>query len=180
MNKKEYINEIEGAEYGVDSRYTSRKEKLSDGKALMEARLHRMKNLSSEQIIRARLLQLKLKMDNFLKEPVHKEEGCFTKFLGTYIDTIYSKRKKFAEDIDITPILLSKILNKHREPQEEFMLRLMIHSEKTYKSICDFNHKTWYEVFFQERLSEMMARQDKWRPKEEKHVHIRNLNELIK
>lgn len=180
MNKKDSIDEIEGAEYGVDSRYSSKEEKLSDGKALMEARLQRMNNLSSEQIIKAKLLQLKFKMEKFLKEPVYKEEGSFTKFLGSYIDTIYGKRKKFAEDIDITPVLLSKILNKHREPQEEFMLRLMIHSEKTYKNICDFNQKTWYEVFFQERLSEMMARQDKWRPKVEKHVQTSNLNELIK
>jgi len=59
----------------------------------MEARLQRMKNLSSEQIIKAKMLQLKLKMGKFLKEPCHEEDGSFTKFLASYIDTIYSKRK---------------------------------------------------------------------------------------
>jgi len=54
--------EIDGAEFGVDSRYSSKKERLADGKALMEARLKRMKNLSEDQIIKAKLLQLKFRM----------------------------------------------------------------------------------------------------------------------
>ena len=36
-------------DYGVDSRYTDKKEKESDSIALMQARLERMKNLSKEQ-----------------------------------------------------------------------------------------------------------------------------------
>jgi len=59
-NKKNTIM-IEDAEYGVDSRYKSNKERESDATALMEARLTRMKNLSKDQIIRAKLVQLKLK-----------------------------------------------------------------------------------------------------------------------
>ena len=52
MNKMKNGNkEIEGAEFGVDSRYSSKKERLTDGKALMEARLKRMKNLSKDEII---------------------------------------------------------------------------------------------------------------------------------
>jgi len=176
MNKRDIINEIEEAEYSVDSRYSSTKEKASDGEALMEARLERMKNLSSGQIINARLLQLKLKMERFLKDYSYKAEEYFTKFLGAYIDIIYKKRKKFAEDIDISPILLSQILNKHRAPQEEFMFRLMIHSEKTYKNICVFDQKIWYEMLFQERLIEIMERQDEWRPRIEKYVQTNNLN----
>jgi hypothetical protein len=42
--RKKYI--VEDAEYGVDSRYVSDKERELDGVALMEARLIRMKNLS--------------------------------------------------------------------------------------------------------------------------------------
>jgi len=60
VNKKNTIMN-EDAEYGVDSRYKSKKERESDATALMEARLTRMKNLSKDQIIRAKLVQLKLK-----------------------------------------------------------------------------------------------------------------------
>ena len=59
MTKKKN-KELEGAEYGVDSRYTSKKDREADGKSLMEARLKRMKNLSEDQITRAKLMQLKL------------------------------------------------------------------------------------------------------------------------
>jgi len=56
------------AEYGVDSRYKSREEQESDSIALMESRLERMRNLPKEQIIRARLMQLKLKNRSSLKK----------------------------------------------------------------------------------------------------------------
>ena len=48
-------------EFGVDSKYKSNKEKKQDSVTLMQARLDRMKNLPKEQVIRAKLLQLKWK-----------------------------------------------------------------------------------------------------------------------
>ena len=52
--KKKSIGEVEGAEFGVNSVYTSKKEKLSDGKALMELAVETMelKDLSDEQVER--------------------------------------------------------------------------------------------------------------------------------
>ncbi len=176
MNRSKINNkEIPGAEYGVDSRYASKKEKTADGKALMEARLKRMKNLSDEQIITAKLLQLKLKMEEFIKNPVEENQNFFTDFLKLYIDTIYNKRVHFAKDINITPVSLSQVLNNHREPKEEFILRLMIHSEKTYAKICDFHKKTWFQVYFHEKIYDTMSNQSKWRPQVEKHVNISRL-----
>ncbi len=69
INKKKNINK--DPEYGVDSRYKNSMEKEHDSVALMEARLERMKNLAKEQIMRAKLFQLKLKMENILKNPGH-------------------------------------------------------------------------------------------------------------
>jgi hypothetical protein len=168
-NKKNKIM-IEDAEYGVDSRYKSKKEGESDAAALMEARLNRMKNLSKDQIIRAKLLQLKLKMEDYLEEPVYDNRNYFSEFLKTYIDTIYSKRSRFAKDIDITPVSLSQVINNQRKPKDEFIMRLMIHSEKVYQNVCAFHKKTWYQVYFQEKISDTMSSQEVWRPKIEKHV----------
>lgn len=176
MTKKKNI-ELENVEYGVDSRYTSKKDQETDGMMLMEARLKRMKNLSENQIARAKLLQLKFKMEEYISKSVYQDNNFFTDFLTTYIDTIYSKRSNFAKDIDITPILLSKVVNRHREPSDEFMMRLMIHSEKTYKNICEFHKKTWYQVYFHEKICDTMSNQDQWRPNVEKHV---NISKLIK
>lgn len=142
MTNKKNIIMIEDAEYGVDSRYQSVKERESDATALMEARLSRMKKLSNDQIIRAKLLQLKLKMVEYLKNPVYDNRNYFSEFLESYVDTIYSKRSVFAKDIDITPVSLSQVINNHREPTEDFIMRLMIHSEMVFKNICEFHKKT--------------------------------------
>ncbi len=163
-------------DYGIDSRYKNKKEQESDSITLMQARLERMKNVSKEQIVRAKLLQLKLKMENYLKEPVYDNGRHFTNFLEIYIDTIYSQRSKFAKDINITPVFLSQVINNHREPKEEFILKLMIHSEKVFKNVCEFHNKIWYQVYFQEKISDTMSSQAQWRPKIEKQV---NLSELI-
>jgi hypothetical protein len=166
-------DEIQDVEYGVDSRYTSRRARKLDGRALMEARLERMKDVSEEDVKRAKLIQLKLQMEDYLNDPVCSEENYFTDFLVAYIDTMYSKRSNFASDIDITPVRLSQVLNNHREPHEDFMLRLMVHSEKAYQGVCDFPQKTWYQVYYQEKICDTLLNEDEWKPKASKHVKLR-------
>ena len=170
-NMTEYI------EYGVDSRYPSNMEKESESVKLMQARLDRMKNLSKEQIMHAKLLQVKLKMETYLKQPVYDNHNHFTNFLRLYIDSIYSKHCEFADDINITPVLLSQVINNHRAPKDEFIMKLMIHSEKVFNKICDFQKKTWFQVYFQEKICDTMSNQEKWRPKLEKQVKLSDLIE---
>lgn len=176
MISKKSENHMNDAEYGLDSRYSSDKEFTSESVALMKERLKNMKNLTREQIIRAKLMQLKLKMEDYVKQPVYDDQNHFSDFLKTYIDTIYPNRIKFARDINITPIRLSQVLNNHREPKEEFIMKLMIHSEKVYKNICTFSHETWFQVYFHEKICETMSSQGKWRKKLEKEI---NLNESL-
>ena len=163
---------IENAEYGLDSRYGSKKEYESEAAALMEARLIKMKKLSKDQIIRARLMQLKLKMEAYLKQSVHDKKNHFSDFLKVYVDTIYSTRNRFAHDINITPIRLSQVINNHREPKDEFIMKLMIHSERVYENICEFQKETWYQVYFHEKICDTMSSQEQWRPKLEKDIKL--------
>ncbi len=159
-------------EFGIDSRYKSDKERKSDAAALMEARLRRMKNLSKEQITKAKLMQLKLRMEEYIKHPAHENHGNFLDFLKLYIDTLYSKRSDFARDLAVTAVSLSQIINKHREPKEEFLLKLMIHSEKIYEGFCAFPKEIWYQVYFHEKISDTMSNQKQWRPEIEKDVRV--------
>ena len=172
MRNKKNPQEVD-AEFGIDSRYPSYRAQEADGQALMEARLARMKNFSEEEIKRAKLVQLKLNMEGYLKKPVCSKENYFTRFLSSYIDTMYKKRSSFADDIDITPVRLSQVLNNHREPHEDFMLRLMVHSEKTFQGVCDFPQTTWYQVYYQEKICDTLLSEDEWKPEAEKHVKIR-------
>lgn len=177
MESKKKKGFIGDAEYGLDSRYKSNKEYKSEATSLMEARLNRMKNLSKNQIIRAKLMQLKLKMEEYIKQPIYDDRNHFSDFLKLYVDTIYSKRNTFAYDINIKPIRLSQVINNHREPKDEFIMKLMIHSEKVYENICDFHKKTWYQVYFHEKICDTMSSQEKWRPELEKDIKFSELIE---
>jgi hypothetical protein len=177
MNKEQNMINAD-TEYGVDSRYETTKDREQDAVALMQARLERMKNLPKEQVLRAKLLQLKLKMENYLKAPVYDNQNHFAQFLETYVDAIYSKRSEFAKDINVTPVFLSKVINSHREPKEEFILKLMVHSEKVFKQMGAFHNETWYQVYFHEKLCDTMSSQDEWRPKIEKQVKLRREVEI--
>lgn len=160
------------AEYGVDSRYDSVNERESEAVALMEARIKKMKGLTGEDILRARLIQLKLKMEEYLELSAYDKGNYFSEFLKSYIDTIYSKRSQFSDDIDITPIQLSQIINNHREPNEEFFKKLMVHSEKMFRNVCEFQQQIWYQVYYREKLNNTLSTQDVWKPQIEEHVRI--------
>ncbi|AXG70920.1 hypothetical protein KORDIASMS9_03175 [Kordia sp. SMS9] len=159
-------------EFGVDSRYASEQEYQSEATALMEARLQRMKGLSKDQIIRAKLLQLKLKMQEFIKQPVYEQRTYFSDFLQLYVDAIYSKRAIFAKDIGITSVQLSQIINNHRAPQDDFILKLMIHSEMIYKDVSSFPKELWYQVYFHEKLCNTLSTQQEWKSKLEQEVCV--------
>lgn len=174
MTKKGKINQNQlDAEYGMDSRYKTQKQRDQDAVALMQVRLDKMKKLSEAQILQARLMQLKLQMENYLKEPMYDKQNQFLHFLEAYIDTIYSKRSDFARDINVTANYLSKVMNHHREPQEAFMLKLMIHSEKVFTQVGPFKKTIWYQIYYHEKLCDTMANQKKWRPALEKQVKYR-------
>lgn len=160
-------------DYPLDSRYTSEKERLSDGKALMAARLERMKKVPEEQILKARLLQLKYRMERYLSDEGQEEVSSFTGFLADYVNTLYSKRSNFAKDMDITPVALSHVLNGHREPKVEFLQRLMIHSEIVFRNISPFRNMTWFQVYYQGKILETFSEESRWAPTEAKHVQIR-------
>lgn len=154
----------------MDSRYKNQEERRLDSIALMEARLNRMKSLSREQITRAKLMQLKLQMEAYLKETALTKDTRFTDFLGSYIETLYSRQNEFARDINVTPVFLSQVINHHREPNEEFMLKLMVHSDKAFKNVGGFQKKIWYEVYFHQKISNTLSTQKEWMPAIEKQV----------
>jgi len=158
-------------EFGVDARYRSQAERERESKALMEARLERMKAFTTNEIAIGRLIQLQLQMERFAEKPVYEGNRVFNKFLSTYIDILYGKRKYFANAIKVTPILLSQVLNNHREPNEAFVQKLMVHSQETFKEICSFDEKLWYVILSHDRISEMMERQAEWKPIISKQVH---------
>lgn len=104
-NKK--IISTEATEYGVDARYDSQDESEKDAQILMEARRIRMSKLSKQDILRAKLVQLKIQIDEYLNSSEAGQAHQFTSFLNSYIRSIYERQQDFAHDLDITPVSLS-------------------------------------------------------------------------
>ena len=153
-------------EFGVDSRYSVLKDQVEDSKTLMEARLQRMQGLTKDQLVKARLLQLRFKMKTFVQSEAlsDQQEDQFLAYLQFYIDTLYRKRKDFAQDINETPIMLSKILNGHVSPKKVFMLKLIVHSEKIFQEIGPFEKGLWYQVYHRQALEHLLNQEAEWLP----------------
>lgn len=179
MKNKKLSDQNIDPEYGIDSRFNL--ENVNDKEAvyLMEARLNRIKTLSKEHIKHAKLLQLRLKMEDFLANPVYDDQKYFIKFLEFYIDTIYSKRAGFASDIGISQVSLSHILNKYRNPKEDFLLKLMIHSELIYHGICDFQTNMWFRIYYLDKIGDTMSKEGNWRPNIEKQINFKENVEFL-
>lgn len=169
-------NLVQEPEFGIDSRYSSNMNQHAEAIALMSARLEKMKHLPEEEKIKAKLIQLRLKMENFLDNPEPNNEYQFSQFLENYIDILYRKRSDFANDINENPNFISKVINNHREPKEEFIQKLIIHSEKAYKQVGQFYENLWYKIYYHQKLTEKLAKQSTWRAKMEKEVSISGIN----
>ena len=175
MNNKKKNKELEAFKYLIDSRNSSIKEREANAMLIMEARAARLRERSGHDIKLAKLMQLKLQMEEYLNTPDYDRAYSFSKCLTTYIDTIYDKRKNFARDLSIEPLMLSQVLNNHRDPQEKFMLRLIVHSENSFKPVCKFDQRTWYRIFYKEKVGKLMSAQKEWRSSVEKFVTNSNL-----
>ena len=85
-NKKNNI-ELEEFKYLIDSRNLSDKKRKENADAIMKA---------------------------YLSTPDYDIKNSFSNFLRLYIDTIYAKRKNFAIDMSINPLMLNQVLTNSR------------------------------------------------------------------
>ena len=66
--------------------------------------------------------------------------------------------------------MLSQVLNMHRDPQESFIHRLILHSETSYKPVCDFGKDLWPRVYYQDKVCRFLTTQDQVQESEMKYV----------
>lgn len=175
MIRKRKNKDLEDFKYLIDSRTLTDKERKEEKEAILKAREARFKERSEQEVKIAKLMQLKYQMEDYVNNPKCDLERNFTRFLAAYVDTVYDKRKNFATDLSIKPMVLSQVLNNHREPQSTFILRLIVHSEELYKNLCAFDKELWPRIYYQDKVCEIFSTQDKWRKSEEKFVNKRKL-----
>lgn len=140
--------DLEKFKYLIDSRNVSEKERKKVSEDLSLARLERFKTRSQKEVQKAKLLQLKLKIREYIDSPYSQLPGkdIFSSCLASYVDTLYSKRKDFADDLNISSQSLSLVINGHRPPKKEFLYRLSVHSEKCFEPLGSFENHTWFDL----------------------------------
>jgi hypothetical protein len=121
---------------------------------------------TTESKLITQLLQLRFLMEDYIKESGYKKNYDFSYFLKEYITRLEKKNKDFANEIDVDPTELSQIINKHRPPNEKFIIRLEIHSNKNFPAII------WFKLIEKEKTFQLLNN-IQLRASENKHVKSR-------
>lgn len=123
-------------------------EKEQDAKDIAAARAESKARTSKETILKLRILQIKYQMEDCINKPFD-EKYTFAYFLKNYVDALDLKRYEFANEISIDETYLSQLINRHRAPSEEIIIRLEIHSKNF------INALTWFKVYEKEKENEI-------------------------
>lgn len=170
MTKKKSEEHLEEFKYLIDSSNLTDAEKKADKDALLKVREARFRRRSESEMRLARLMQLKYQIEEYLNQSTRYQSSQFVNFLSTYIDILYSKQKDFAADISVKPIVVSHILNKHREPSDVFLYRLSLHAQDSFEGLGDFKMDAWINVYYRDKVNQMMSTGNKWEEEEGKYV----------
>jgi len=161
-------HEIEEFKDLIDSRDQSDQ----DNSTLARARQNRQRNRPVQETRMLKLMQLKYQMEDYIS---NGSSSRFSEFLKMYIDTIYTNRKDFATDIDITPMELSHVLHGRREPKPSFLHRLMVHSENAFKNVTTFNTEIWARLYFLDKTLSFLTSSKEAIQNQAKHVKSKSL-----
>jgi plasmid maintenance system antidote protein VapI len=101
-------------------------------------RRKRMREMTENQVVFSRLLQLRYQLEDYLNGDKYIPEKSFSYFLKEYLKTIDRKKKEFAYEVQVHETKLSQILNNRVEPNEKFMVRLEIHSQNLFPALYWF------------------------------------------
>lgn len=134
MKSKQYDNLVKkyGAEE-VASNFIfpgtlSLKEKKEADAGLRDALAHRRAAMSDEDKLKAKLMQLRFQIEDYIKDSAFDKSKTFGYFLRAYIGHLQRKQTEFATEINIKPAELSQYVNGHRHPTRNVMVRLELHS----------------------------------------------------
>ncbi len=91
-------------------------------------RMERLKNMSESDILSANLIKIKLRIKDYFKRSKFEDRFSFSNQLKEYIKITKRSNKEIAENLNIHPTKLSRIINDKENPNIELMYRLEEHS----------------------------------------------------
>ncbi len=149
--------------FPVEGKMTN--EERKEERDFLEQRRKAFLNLSPEQKIYSKLLQLKFHLEDYIKKEDFDEKYNFGYFLREYVERLNKKDKEFADEVGVTPAVLSQYINNHRKPKDEFVIRLELHSNGLLPAI------DWFRLIQKDKEHEIITNMA-LRQKEKKFVKI--------
>ena len=144
----------------------SDREKKAADKELKLKREKRRNGMTEKEKVLASLSMLKFRLEDYISSGEYNPELNFGYFLEQYLVLLDKKQNEFAKEIDIHETLLSQYLNSKREPNENMIVRLEIHSNNIFPAIC------WFKLVEKER-EHIIKNDSTLRRRQEKHVKNR-------
>ncbi len=92
-------------------------------------RLERLKSMTPKEILIGNMMQMKLLMKQYFEKDTYEEAFNFSNQLKQYIKLSNRSNKEIAQNLDIHPTKLSRIINAKENPNIELMYRLEKHSD---------------------------------------------------
>jgi len=119
-------------------------QKAEASNQLAEHRAKRRAERSVDTQLKVKLMQLKLRLENYIYSDQYDPKCTFGDFLSQYLLIVNKKHKDFAHDIKIHETLLSNIIKNRREPSQFIFIRLELHSNNTIPALY------WYKLIEKE------------------------------
>lgn len=92
-------------------------------------RLQQLKNRTPEQLLKGQLMQMQIRINRYLNDrKPYDERFSFANQLRHYIKISTRNSKTIAENLNVHPTKLSRVLNNRENPNTELMHRLEQHS----------------------------------------------------
>lgn len=160
--RKEYTDEeiadfaMIPAEVGEEARKQAREE-------FAALRMERRTHMSKQDQLLSSLLSIKYQIGAYIESSDHDDSRSFKKMLLKYLESIGRKQKEFAEDIDIHPSRLNRILKGKEKIGKKIAYRLEEHSGEIIPAIY------WWKLM-QKEIEQEIKTDVELRESEKKHV----------
>ena len=148
--RKQYTDEELVDAFVFPSTLTAEEKKKED-KELWEFRKKQMLNRTAEEKILSNLLSIKYHIEDYTRQLQFDEKQDVGNYLHEYMVAVNRKQKELAEDIDIHPTRLSRILNGKERLSLAIAYRLERHSGGTIPAIL------WWKLVQKEIEQEIRA-----------------------
>ena len=113
----------------------SPEEEAEAQRQMAEFRKKRLMEMTGEEKVFSNLMRIKYQMQHYVGSPGYDDNRKFANFLEDYLIAVNRKQKEFAEDIDIHPARLSRIMNDKEKIGKSLAYRLEKHSGKLIPAI---------------------------------------------